>query len=751
MKKLVSLLLLVAVLLSLAVPAAAFSDITDATTQKEVAILQMMGIIDGTSETRFSPNGKLTRAQFCKMAVMLMGHGDEVGLYMNRTIFPDVRSTHWARGYINLAVTIDIGADAKGEGGTKLIRGMGDGTFRPDKNISYAEALAILVRLLGYSDADAGMNWPKGYLDLGAKIGLTKGMSMGANDAITRAQTAHLFVTMLTTPQKDGPAYYNQLGTVQNDVVLMDANATADDGTAGALGTSDGVYKTVSGKIPAELIGSRGALVTNAAGKVAAFIPVGEQKTITVSTAQAGWVTDRNGTKYTIPQKAPAYTTTDTTTYDEIWMDIMSGRQLTLFYSVSGKIEAVYLSTAAAETAMVARSAGGNPFAALVSGVTNYSIYRDGSLATLEDICLFDVATYDSAARILRVSSAKLTGRYDNVWPNTQSPSVATILGVELDVMPMAMEEMAQFKLGATVTALLTADGQIAGVVAATDARADNTGILTARESGSLTVSLLNGLSVSGKSSSSLELGSLVSVGSTGNAGTISVTKVSGTSVSGALDVTARKVGTTALNSSCVVFERIGNGALSSLRLSDLTVSSIPNSKITYAHKDANGKIDVLVLNDVTGDLYEYGMLKQGTAVEEDAGGLSYTRKTVILTNSENPKGTEPIYCNTPVSASSMYGIALNAGDGSVTGVITLSTAKNVKRSAFQTRNGDVYAIISSQEMPVAADVQCYNAVTKTWFKTLADARAFSDNLTVYYDRPASEGGKIRIVVAETE
>ncbi len=69
MKKLISLLTLVAAVLTLAFPAAAFSDIGDAETARAVAVLQMMGVIDGVDEQRFVPNGTLTRAQFCKMVI----------------------------------------------------------------------------------------------------------------------------------------------------------------------------------------------------------------------------------------------------------------------------------------------------------------------------------------------------------------------------------------------------------------------------------------------------------------------------------------------------------------------------------------------------------------------------------------------------------------------------------------------------------------------------------------------------------
>ena len=55
-----------------------------------------------TATAPSTPTGTLTRAQFCKMAVEAMGNGDRGGpATRNYTIFPDVKSSHWAAGYIN--------------------------------------------------------------------------------------------------------------------------------------------------------------------------------------------------------------------------------------------------------------------------------------------------------------------------------------------------------------------------------------------------------------------------------------------------------------------------------------------------------------------------------------------------------------------------------------------------------------------------------------------------------------------------
>ena len=49
--------------------------------------------------------------------------------------------------------------------------------------------------------------------------------------------------------------------------------------------------------------------------------------------------------------------------------------------------------------------------------------------------------------------------------------------------------------------------------------------------------------------------------------------------------------------------------------------------------------------------------------------------------------------------------------------------------------------------LPVAGNVLCYNKTTKSWFASLDEARAYSDTLTIYYDRAPQEGGKVRLVV----
>ena len=100
-KRFVSICL--ALLFTFAPASAAFSDISNSSLSQTTAVLDALGIMQGVGSNKFNPDGLLTRAQFCKIAVTAMGVSD-VSAYANYTIFPDVKHSHWAAAYINAAV-----------------------------------------------------------------------------------------------------------------------------------------------------------------------------------------------------------------------------------------------------------------------------------------------------------------------------------------------------------------------------------------------------------------------------------------------------------------------------------------------------------------------------------------------------------------------------------------------------------------------------------------------------------------------
>ncbi len=95
-----------------------------------VSTLSKAGIIAGYEDGSFRPNGYITRAEFATIAARFFNV-----TYNGKDLFPDI-SGHWAKDYINQAAN-------KG-----FVNGYEDGTFKPDRNITRAEAVTLVNRTL---------------------------------------------------------------------------------------------------------------------------------------------------------------------------------------------------------------------------------------------------------------------------------------------------------------------------------------------------------------------------------------------------------------------------------------------------------------------------------------------------------------------------------------------------------------------------------------------------------------------------
>ena len=267
-KRILTWLLAVGMLASLlTVPAGAanatrFSDVADNYTATAIETLRLMGVLDGYSDGTFRPNAALTRAQFCKMAVYAMDGSSELGRYSTVTIFPDVKPSFWASSYINMAAK-------KG-----VIAGFADGKFKPNQTVTAGQAVTILMRGLGYKDANMGGVWPQGYMAEAKTCGLLKSTGItSAYSALTRGQAAKLFLNLFEAKRGTGEGavvLFNY--TLGEDEVYL-TNLDAGKGTITVSGNSK-PYTMAHPVTSTSLIGSKGKVVLNSAGEILTFLPV---------------------------------------------------------------------------------------------------------------------------------------------------------------------------------------------------------------------------------------------------------------------------------------------------------------------------------------------------------------------------------------------------------------------------------------------------------------------------------------------
>lgn len=635
----------------LATPASAvttrFADIPDQTTATAVEVLRLMGVLDGYGDGTFRPGAVLNRAQFCKMAVYAMDGGGELGRYRAVTIFPDVKPSHWASAYINMA--------AKGE---KIISGYADGTFGPGKTVTLGHAVTITLRMLGYTDEVVGGVWPDSYLAVAKSIGLTDGISGSGSAPLTRGQAARLFVNLLRTKTQSGGTLYT-LGE--------ETNLISVDGGSGELKTSDGtVYKMANPVTGTALIGVRGQVVTNDKGEALTFLP-----------ASGG-------------------------------------------------------SSGVADAAVIVyadRSAAG--FEAL-AGSSHYSIVKNGSAATVGDLRAYDVATYNAATNTIRVCDTRVTVYYEDCDPNPAAPAQVTALGTEFTVLPTARDSVAAFKPGDLMTLLLTADGQVAGAVKPSNsARSNAVGIV---HDGAVQLLCGSVLVQLGVDAGELAEGAAVRV-SADSRGGITRNKLDG-GAEGALDVSARKLGKTALADNVLVYE---NGRL--LGLSELSGGEVPADHVVYARTNWAGEVDLIVLDRASGEFYGRVFIK--TAEEVNAAGETVKVEYAGVEFGNGASDRRGPYGTYRVARGGTFVAAkVNSAGTAFVMMERLTKVDNVSSASWI---GDKSVVFGGRSYAVPEDVLCYNEDSGRW-TDLTSARSYGGTMDLYV-----KDGVVRVVAYESK
>ena len=113
-----------------------FKDVNNSDWYAEyIAYLKRYDIISGYDDSTFKPNNSITRAEFTAVCTRFYELFDDISV-SGRNVFRDVSDSYWAASYIC--------ADC----GMEWIEGYDDGTFRPDNDITRAEVVAIVNRVL---------------------------------------------------------------------------------------------------------------------------------------------------------------------------------------------------------------------------------------------------------------------------------------------------------------------------------------------------------------------------------------------------------------------------------------------------------------------------------------------------------------------------------------------------------------------------------------------------------------------------
>lgn len=764
MKKIILLLICAAMLM---VCASAFDDIEDETTSHAVATLESMGLVTGTSQSAYSPSLTLTRAQVCTLMIRTKGLEKSVDGYVNQNLFNDVKNNMWHAGYVNLAYR---------EG---IINGYGNGYFGPDDHVTYGQFVTILLRLLGYTENDIGKLWPSDYIVFAADLGLDENIDLSANDTVSRGDAAILlYNTIMLKAKGANSEYYRSLGGYSSSVTVLVLDNGVSDSTAGDLyacvlggSTAEMKYYHQENKLSDTFVGRLGSLLLNSAGKVIGFISDGEEYTeVVVDSAKLSGITDADGNVYKINSSVGVISEGSIYTYGTtgyIKVNSHANKSARFYYGDDGALEYIYLTTgtdiSSTKTAVASSDAAVVEIEeALGISDSKYNIVKNGGRTDTAAIAMYDVAYYDDIANTLHISDYKITGYIDNASPSVSAAKTLTVSGCEAEVLQCAWDSLGAFTFGSYVTVLLTDNGYVAAVYPAEEVSQDMYGVLS-KDGNSITLTG-SGLTMKPNdinANTSLN-GSLVKI-NTADSERVNCSGVAKTiKETDSLSIKEKTVGEIPLAAGCMVYEWGGSGYVYSLSgvfgessdsLDEIYwTDTLDYKNVSFYHKNSLGYIDILLLNNVTGNYYEYGKLtlyKDENGISSDSGFTN----AVTVTNGTYPKGSSKYICT--ISTGAGYsGIALTTYSknySKVSSVSKTTALKEVTADSFNLSDDGEWTVVTKEaSIPVSDSVAVYFEATDKWQsgeEGILSALSSELEMTLYYDRTLENGAQIRIIV----
>lgn len=174
-----------------------FSDVK--TTDSDCAAIgfvNSIGAMTGNPNGTFGPNALLQRDQIAKIVLVTFNFIDDQSS-CGGSSFPDVGSNDWSYQYICTASSVGLV--------TGYQSGADRGFYRPSRNVTRAEFLAILIRSLGvqvpsndsssYSDVQPGQ-WFSGYAKFAKDNALFPGSELLPSVFVTRREVARVLYSL---------------------------------------------------------------------------------------------------------------------------------------------------------------------------------------------------------------------------------------------------------------------------------------------------------------------------------------------------------------------------------------------------------------------------------------------------------------------------------------------------------------------------------------------------------------------------
>ena len=281
------------------------------------------------------------------------------------------------------------------------------------------------------------------------------------------------------------------------------------------------------------------------------------------------------------------------------------------------------------------------------------AVYRNDKVSPSAELNQYDVYYYSESLQTVWIYTRKAAGRITAVSPSASAPTAITVAGSSYTLGSTAVASQVSSLngggVGQVVTLLLGMNNEAAGIVTGQEADEVFYGVVQSatrslvEENGAdvlqnVSVMCTDGItrSVNVDKSLNFPTGWLVQI--TVNSDGESVKSISGKSTSGTVNADATALGNAQLADDVEILDTTSGGVAGTVRPSRLSGVTLSDSDVRYYTTNAAGQIDRLILKDVTGDLWKYGVL-------DDIKNLAanYADIKTLLSSSNTGTGTGDI------------------------------------------------------------------------------------------------------------
>ena len=267
-------------------------------------------------------------------------------------------------------------------------------------------------------------------------------------------------------------------------------------------------------------------------------------------------------------------------------------------------------------------------------------VYRNDKASESAELNKYDVYYYSESLQTLWVYPRRAAGRITAVSPSASAPTSVTVAGTSYTLGSSAVASQVSSLngggVGEVVTLLLGMNNEAAGIVTGEEADSVFYGVVQTaarslvEENGAdvlqkVSVMCTDGIARTVNVDKSLNFpqGWLVEIKVTPEGE--SVEHIDDRRVNGTINTNATALGAAALADDVEILDTTSEGVAGTVRPSRLSGVTLSDLDVRYYTVNDAGQIDRLILNDVTGDLWSYGVL-------DDVKNLAFNASSVLGT-----------------------------------------------------------------------------------------------------------------------